>query len=120
MMQQAARDCAGSVVTTSLVSWILWRMLSLSPEMSLVAGAVITLLLAVPCGAMNAAKVGRRVLGHFIRVQGIMRQITAADSIEPVTIREHDLWKEWMQEFNAMVSCVRRPRAMSEIEGAEG
>jgi len=120
MMMHAATNCAGSIVATSLVSWTLYRMLNLSPEVALVAGTAITLLLAIPWVAMNAAKVGRRILGHFIRVQGMMRQIAASDSIEPATIREQDLWREWMQEFNAMIACVHRPGPTPDHEGAEG
>lgn len=103
-----------AVIFNALIVSVVLMTTDLGPLAAVWLGALATIAIVVPVVLLDAARLSNLVLGQFIRVQGAIRRLAASDPVGEIRVREDDIWKDWIQEFNAMlVNVQQRDRQQS-------
>lgn len=106
-MYRAMLHVVLSSVATGLVFIAITSLSDISAIIAVVISVAVTSLIAVPITLIDTARTSNDVLGPFVRVQGAIRRLSYGDSVSKLAIRDGDIWKEWMLEFNAMLERVQ-------------
>ena len=68
---------------------------------------VLTSLVLVPLIMFDVVAVSNRFVGPLLRMRRSMRELAAAQPVEPIHFRDKDFWQDVAQEFNLVVARVQ-------------
>ncbi len=107
LLIHASLYCLASSATTAFTCLLLLPTTNLASQASVLLTAVLVATVAiVPFCLYHVAKTSNRIVGPFIRVQGIMRRVAQNANVTPVVTREGDDWDDWMHDLNSMIERV--------------
>ncbi len=72
--------------------------------------------LVVPFFALDALRLSHRVVGPMNRFRSAMRQITAAQPVRRVRLRNGDELDDMLHDFNAMLEALQRRGALTLLD----
>jgi hypothetical protein len=61
-----------------------------------------------PIMAFDFIRLSNRFAGPLVRLRRTMRDLGQGESVEPVVLRRSDFWREFADEFNAVITRVRQ------------
>lgn len=64
-----------------------------------------------PIMAFDFLRLSNRLAGPMIRLRRTMRDLGQGERVEPVVLRRNDFWRDFADEFNAVVLRVRKLEA---------
>ncbi len=70
--------------------------------------ALVASLILLPMVIVDIIRVTNRFAGPMLRLRRSMRALARGEHVEPIRFREGDFWKEFADEFNAVVARVQR------------
>jgi len=80
--------------------------------------ACVASLLLLPLVIVDVLRFSNRFSGPLLRLRRSMRQLAQGEDVEPIEFRDGDFWKEFAQEFNAVVARVQSPIALSPLQAS--
>jgi len=81
--------------------------------------ALIASFVLLPMVIVDIIRLSNRFAGPMLRLRRSMRALARGEHVEPVQFREGDFWKEFADEFNAVVALVQRAVPAEEPTHAE-
>jgi signal transduction histidine kinase len=69
--------------------------------------ALIASILLLPLIVVDIVRMSNRFVGPLVRLRRSMRQLAQGEHVEPITFRDDDFWKEFADEFNAVLARVQ-------------
>ena len=69
--------------------------------------ALLASLLLLPLVLVDLVRFSTRFVGPFLRLRRAMRGLARGEHVEPIEFRRGDFWKEFADEFNAVVARVQ-------------
>jgi hypothetical protein len=69
--------------------------------------ALIASCILLPLVIVDVVRLSNRVVGPFLRLRCSMRALARGEQVELIEFRRGDFWKEFADEFNAVVARVR-------------
>src|SRR5579884_1366696 len=64
-----------------------------------------SLLIVLPCIAIDMLKCSNRIAGPLYRCRRVMQEMAAGRGVPPFQPRRHDLMREFWEAFNAMIAA---------------
>ena len=81
--------------------------------------ALVASFLLLPLVIVDIIRVSNRFAGPMFRLRRSMRAFARGEHVEPIHFRKGDFWREFAEEFNAMVSRVQAKDRTTEPEREE-
>ena len=81
--------------------------------------ALIASFLLVPLVMIDIIRMSNRLVGPILRLRRSMRALAEGQDVRPIHFRDGDFWKEFADEFNAVVERVQRVSSASEPDTTE-
>jgi hypothetical protein len=75
------------------------------------APALLFVAALTPIMAFDFLKLSNRFAGPMVRLRRTMRDLSQGERVEPVVLRRNDFWRDFADEFNAVVLRVRKLEA---------
>lgn len=72
------------------------------------APALLFVAALTPIMALDFLKLSNRFAGPMIRLRRTMRDLNQGEHVEPVVLRRNDFWRDFADEFNAVILRVRK------------
>ena len=98
------------VVSTTLAATLFvlgTTFLTRFPVVAVYALVVIgTLGVCLPWAMYDSARASNRLIGPFIRAQGVIRRIANREKVPHVKVREGEDWSDWFHDFNVMIKRI--------------
>jgi hypothetical protein len=69
--------------------------------------AIVVAVLLLPFVILDVLRLSNRFVGPFLRLRGAMRQVVQGEDVEPIRFRKGDFWREFAEEFNALVGRIK-------------
>jgi len=69
--------------------------------------ALIASFILLPMVVIDIIRLSNRFAGPMVRLRRSMRALARGEYVEPIRFREGDFWKEFADEFNAVVARVQ-------------
>jgi hypothetical protein len=76
--------------------------------------ALIASFILLPMVIVDIIRVSNRFAGPLMRLRRSMRALARGEHVEPIKFRRGDFWREFAEEFNAVVARVQREGATAE------
>jgi len=64
-------------------------------------------LVLLPMVVADIVRLSNRFVGPLVRLRRSMRQLARGEHVEPIKFRESDFWRDFADEFNAVVAQVQ-------------
>ena len=81
--------------------------------------ALVASLLLLPLVIVDVVRVSNRFAGPLVRLRRCMRALARGEDVKPIQFREGDFWREFADEFNAVLARVQRENLASEPQADE-
>lgn len=81
--------------------------------------ALIASFLLLPMVIVDIVRLSNRFAGPMLRLRRSMRQLVRGEHVEPIQFRDADFWREFADEFNAMVAKVQQDGAVPQDRPSE-
>jgi hypothetical protein len=103
---------ATCLVTITLIL-LCWRILTspartfsrhLGDICSSLGPALLASLILLPLVIVDVVRFSNRLVGPFVRLRHGMRALARGEHVEPIRFRQGDFWREFTDEFNAVVA----------------
>ena len=72
------------------------------------APALLFVAALTPIMAFDLLRLSNRFAGPMIRMRRTMRDLAQGERVEPVVLRRNDFWREFADEFNAVILRMRK------------
>ena len=72
-------------------------------------GLLLALAVIAPWVLLDAVRMSNRMVAPFVRAHARIRRLGIDDDIAPIETRD-DEWKDWIHDFNVMLSRIREQR----------
>jgi hypothetical protein len=76
--------------------------------------AMIASIILLPMVVVDIIRVSNRFAGPLVRLRRGMRALARGEHVEPIKFRQGDFWREFAEEFNAVVDRIQGESAKAE------
>jgi len=70
--------------------------------------ACLASLILLPLVIVDLLRLSNRFVGPLLRLRRSMRKLARGEYVEPILFREDDFWRDFAEEFNAVVAKVQK------------
>jgi hypothetical protein len=71
--------------------------------------ALVASFVLLPLVIVDIVRLSNRFVGPLVRLRGAMRALANGEDVKPIKFREGDFWREFADEFNALIDRVQSP-----------
>jgi hypothetical protein len=80
--------------------------------------ALLASFILLPLVLVDVVRMSNRFAGPLVRLRRCMRALARGEHVEPVQFRGSDFWREFAEEFNAVVTRVQRQESQGNQNSA--
>jgi hypothetical protein len=70
--------------------------------------ALVASVLLLPLVIVDVIRLSNRFVGPVLRLRRAIRELARGEHVEPIEFRDADFWREFAEEFNALLARVQR------------